>query len=84
LKSIFGPGAYFLEVQIMKHIHTKTGSILEWQEPENFACIKYIAEGNRSFLAKDKGNVRSIAFEPEEPPRIPGRSRSNCPKQKEE
>ena len=70
LESIFGPGACFLGVQIMKYLHAKTSSILEWQETENLSFIKYITEGKRSFLAKVEENIRSVVFEPEETPRI--------------
>jgi len=52
IEKIFGLGATFLEVLIMKKLYEKIGGNFEWKEPETFAFTEYIAVAKRSFLKK--------------------------------
>jgi len=50
LERIFGQGASFLEIQIMKHLHSKTNCTFEWREPEHFYFARYVATIKLGFL----------------------------------
>ena len=66
LEKIFGSGAYFIEVLIIKHIHEKTGSVVEWSESVPFAFSKYVAMVKVRFLAEAARNIASSFYvEPE-------------------
>jgi hypothetical protein len=51
LEKIFGTGAQFIEILIMKHLHTKIGLPL-MIEDEQLEFIKYIAAAKEGFLKK--------------------------------
>jgi hypothetical protein len=50
LEKIFGMGAQFLEILIMKQLHERIGSPLEWDENKELVFIEYVAAARRSFL----------------------------------
>jgi len=49
---IFGLGANFLEVLIMKRIHEKVGGQFEWHRSQDFTFTEYVVAARRSFLKK--------------------------------
>lgn len=56
LQKIFGIGARFLEILIMKRLHERIESPLEWDESKELVFVEYIAAAKHSFL---KGRKRS-------------------------
>jgi len=58
IEKIFGSGADFLEILIMKRLHEKTGETFELREPADFAFIEYVATAKRSLL--EKNNAKNI------------------------
>ena len=51
LEKIFGVGAQFIEIQIMKNLHTKIGLPLK-MESEKFEFVEYVGVAKRGFLEK--------------------------------
>jgi hypothetical protein len=51
LEKIFGAGALFIEIQIMKNLHRKIGLPLK-MESENFEFVEYVGTAKKSFLLK--------------------------------
>jgi hypothetical protein len=51
LEKIFGAGALFIEIQIMKNLHMKIGLPLK-MESEKFEFIEYVDVAKRGFLGK--------------------------------
>ncbi len=56
IEKIFGVGAGFLEVLIMKRLHEKIGGKLEIQESTDFAFNKYVTTIRKRFLKRTKTN----------------------------
>lgn len=56
LEKIFGLGARFIEILIMKRLHERIGHPLEWDESKELVFVEYVAATRRSFL---KGRKRS-------------------------
>lgn len=54
LEKIFGAGAKFLEILIMRKIYEKIGKPLQWEENREFVFPEYVAAAKRSFLKKEK------------------------------
>lgn len=54
LEKIFGLGANFVEILIMKQLHEKVGGSLEWSESKDLTFIEYVTAAKRSFLRKGK------------------------------
>jgi len=52
IKRIFGLGADFLEVLIMKRIHEKVGGRFKWRRSQDFTFAEYVAAARRSYLAR--------------------------------
>jgi len=52
IEKIFGLGANFLEIWIMKRLYEKIGRAFEWHEPTEFAFIEYVAAAKRIFQEK--------------------------------
>jgi hypothetical protein len=52
IEKVFGLGAKFLEILIMKRLYEKIGRVFEWQEPTEFVFIEYVAAAKRNFLEK--------------------------------
>ncbi len=53
LEKIFGPGAKFIEILIMKKLHEKVGQPLEWNENKELVFVEYVAAAKRTFLKKE-------------------------------
>jgi hypothetical protein len=51
LEKIFGTGARFIEILIMKNLHTKIGLPLK-MESEQLEFVKYVGVAKRGFLGK--------------------------------
>jgi hypothetical protein len=51
LEKIFGAGARFIEILIMKNLHTKIGLPLK-MESEKFEFVEYVGVAKRDFLEK--------------------------------
>ncbi|MEM1563624.1 MAG: hypothetical protein QW161_02995 [Candidatus Bathyarchaeia archaeon] len=49
LEKIFGVGARFLEILIMKRLYDRIGKPLEWDERKEFVFVNYIEAAKRSF-----------------------------------
>jgi hypothetical protein len=49
LEKIFGLGARFLEIMIMRRLYARIGQPLEWNEDEEFIFVKYVEAARRSF-----------------------------------
>lgn len=49
LEKIFGIGARFLEIMIMKRLYAHIGKPLEWNENEEFVFVNYVEAARRSF-----------------------------------
>lgn len=56
LVKIFGVGAQFLEILIMKELHEKIGQPLEWDGNKELIFTEYIVAARRSFLKGRKRN----------------------------
>jgi hypothetical protein len=54
IEKIFGLGAQFLEILIMKKLYEKIGQPLEWSENEELVFAHYIAAARRSFKKRKK------------------------------
>lgn len=52
LEKIFGLGARFIEILIMKQLHERIGRPLEWDESKELVFVKYIAVAKRSFAKR--------------------------------
>lgn len=49
LEKIFGIGARFLEIMIMKKLYDRIEKPLEWDESKEFAFVSYVEAARRSF-----------------------------------
>jgi len=49
LEKIFGFGARFLEILIMKRLYARIEQPLEWNESEEFIFVNYVEAARRSF-----------------------------------
>ncbi len=49
LEKIFGLGARFLEIMIMKRLYAHIGQPLEWDEDKEFIFVNYVEAARRSF-----------------------------------
>lgn len=54
IERIFGLGADFLKILIMKQLNKKVGQSLKWPESKDLTFIEYVAAAKRSFLWKKK------------------------------
>ena len=54
LEKIFGAGAQFLEILIMKKLYERIRKPLGWDESEEFVFIEYVAAARSSFLKEQK------------------------------
>jgi hypothetical protein len=57
LEKIFGVGAKYLEISIMKKLYEKTGKPLEWDESEELAFTKYVAASRKAFMEKKRSKL---------------------------
>jgi len=56
LQKIFGPGANFLEILIMRKLHEKIGQPLKWNENEKFAFVEYVSAAKQGFLGNSRAD----------------------------
>lgn len=54
LENIFGLGAQFIEILIMKNLYIKVGKPLEWNESKNLVFVDYVAAAKQSYLKRRK------------------------------
>jgi hypothetical protein len=54
LEKIFGLGAHFIEILIMKSLFEKIGQPLEWNHSKKLGFVEYVAAAKRSFLRREK------------------------------
>ena len=54
IEKIFGLGAKFLEILILKRLYEKVGGIIEYPEHEDLVFTEYVAAVKQSFLKKKK------------------------------
>lgn len=52
LEKIFGVGARFIEILIMKQLHERIGRPVEWDESKKFVFVEYVAAVKRSFARR--------------------------------
>lgn len=60
IEKIFGLGANFLEVLIMKRLYEKIGGVFEWHESTDFAFAEYVVVAKRSFLERKEVMTRGV------------------------
>ena len=53
IESIFGVGANFIEILIMKKLHKKVDAHFRWNESEAFGLAQYVSEAKRVFQKKN-------------------------------
>jgi hypothetical protein len=58
IENIFGVGANFVEILIMKKLYEKIGGILIWNESERFGFMEYLAKAKRAF--NEKNTIRTV------------------------
>lgn len=67
LEKIFGLGAKFLEILILKQLYEKVGQIFEWNEKQtDLIFTEYIVAARRSYLKKKQWQVQYMSEELEE------------------
>ena len=49
LEKIFGVGAQFIEILIMKNLYKKIGKPLEWKEGTELAFLEYVSAARKTF-----------------------------------
>jgi len=54
IEKIFGLGANFLEILIMKRLYEKVGGRFQWRGSREFTFTAYVATAKRSFLEKER------------------------------
>jgi hypothetical protein len=54
LEKIFGLGARFIEILIMKNLYGKIGQPLKWDEGKELSFVEYMAAAKQSFLRSKK------------------------------
>jgi hypothetical protein len=54
VEKIFGFGANFLEILIMKRLYEKLGHGFKWCKQEDFTFVEYVAAAKRNFLEKNR------------------------------
>jgi hypothetical protein len=52
IEKIFGLGAHFIEILIMKKLYEKIGKSLEWNEREELVFVNYVKAARQSFAKK--------------------------------
>ena len=61
LEKIFGLGAHFIEILIMKSLFEKIGQPLEWNKSKELVFVEYVAAAKRSYLKTQK-EVKAVEF----------------------
>ena len=58
LEKIFGVGANYIEISIMKKLYEKTGKPLDWNEKEELVFTEYVETVRKGF--KDQNKVEPV------------------------
>lgn len=66
IEKIFGLGANFLEVLIMKRLHEKIGVVFDWNESKKFVFAEYVMAAKRKFEERQKERIAMELVECEE------------------
>jgi hypothetical protein len=66
LEDVFGVGASFLEVLIMKRLYETIGGNFQWKESEEFTFAEYIAVAKRTFHERKQIEVTEAAIKCQE------------------
>jgi len=54
LERIFGLGARFIEILIMKNLYAQIGQRLDWNENKELGFVEYVAVAKQGFLKRKK------------------------------
>lgn len=54
LEKIFGLGAHFIEILIMKNMFEKIGQPLEWNQNKELVFVEYVGAAKQSFLKRER------------------------------
>jgi hypothetical protein len=66
IERIFGNGANFLEIAIMKQLYEKVGGILEWNESARLGFAEYVSAMKRTFQERRRTRTMETLIECEE------------------
>ena len=66
LEEVFGDGANFLEVLIMKRLYETIGGNLPWKDSQEFTLTEYVTVAKRAFQKRKQIKVMEPAMECEE------------------
>lgn len=66
IEKIFGLGANFLEILIMKRLHEKIGVVFDWNESKKFVFAEYVMAAKRNFKERQKERIAMELVECEE------------------
>jgi cold shock CspA family protein len=58
IENIFGVGANFVEILIMKKLYGKVGEVFNWNESEGFGFTACLAEAKRVF--QEKNTIKTV------------------------
>jgi hypothetical protein len=58
IESIFGAGANFIEILIMKKLYEKVDGVFEWNESEQFGFAEYVARARCLF--EEKNMIKTV------------------------
>ena len=58
VENIFGAGANFIEILIMKKLHEKVDGAMKWNESERFGFTEYVARAKRVF--QQKSTIKTV------------------------
>ena len=58
IESIFGVGANFIEILIMKKLHKKVDAHFRWNESEEFGLAQYVSEAKR--VLQEKNMIETV------------------------
>jgi hypothetical protein len=62
LEEVFGVGASFLEVLIMKRLYETIGGNFQWKDSQEFTFAEYIAAARRAFHERKQIKVSETAI----------------------
>jgi len=56
LEKIFGLGAHFIEILIMKKLYEKVGQPLKWNQSKDLMFVDYVKAARQSYLKKTQAS----------------------------
>jgi hypothetical protein len=66
LEKVFGVGASFLEVLIMKRLYEAIGGDFEWEASQEFTFTEYVATAKRAFIERKQIKATEAVMKCEE------------------